>query len=170
MRADELTVGRVYGDANLLYMIVRPPAQVETVLRVFVERLIQGPIELYVSPLTLDEALYRLLLARVREVHGGSPLNLLRANSQMLLKSLGSEVVAALQQVLQLPHIYLVGIEATDSHQMLHNMEQHAMMPRDALHLAVLQRLELQDIVSDDADFDRVPGLQRHWILNAPVH
>lgn len=162
-------LGQVYGDANLLYMITRPQDQAENILRPFLKRLIQGQIELYVSPLAVDEALYRLLLARVREVYGGSPLDWLRADSQTLLERLGSEIVAALRQVLKLPHVYLVGIEPDDSLHMLRNTEQYALMPRDALHLAIVQRLELQGIVSDDADFDRVPGLQRHWILNEPV-
>jgi len=52
---------------------------------------------------------------------------------------------------------------------MLANSQQYALMPRDALHLAIMQRLKIQDIVSDDADFDRVAQLSRHWIINPPA-
>jgi len=27
----------------------------------------------------------------------------------------------------------------------------------------------LSDIATDDADFDRVPWLRRHWVFNAPA-
>jgi predicted nucleic acid-binding protein len=44
----------------------------------------------------------------------------------------------------------------------------YRLLPRDALHLAVMQRLGLNIIASDDADFDRVNGFSRLWLFNAP--
>jgi len=32
-----------------------------------------------------------------------------------------------------------------------------------------MQRLGLSEIATDDADFDRVPWLRRHWVFNAPA-
>jgi hypothetical protein len=43
------------------------------------------------------------------------------------------------------------------------------LLPRDALHMAIMQRLGLSEIATDDADFDRVFWLRRHWVFNAPV-
>jgi hypothetical protein len=51
---------------------------------------------------------------------------------------------------------------------MLENINAFALLPRDALHVAVMQRLGVDEIATDDADFDRVTGLQRHWVFNAP--
>jgi predicted nucleic acid-binding protein len=49
---------------------------------------------------------------------------------------------------------------------MLENILAFSLLPHDALHLAIIQRLELTAIASDDADFDRVPVLERHWVVH----
>ena len=168
MRADEITSGRAYADANVLYMFMRRQEQHRAIIRPFMKRVVQGRVELYVSPLTTDELLYRLLLTRIKEVYSKTPQDVVRTNPVEPIRRLSDELVTAVRQMLRLPHIYLVSVEADDIFQMLKNTQQYALMPRDALHLAIMQRLDLQDIVSDDADFDRVPELQRHWVLNAP--
>jgi hypothetical protein len=43
-----------------------------------------------------------------------------------------------------------------------------SLLPRDALHLAIIQRLGITAIASDDVDFDRVAGLNRYWVINPP--
>jgi len=50
----------------------------------------------------------------------------------------------------------------------LENIKNFSLLPRDALHVAIIQRLGLTVIASDDMDFDRVKGLERHWIINPP--
>jgi len=52
---------------------------------------------------------------------------------------------------------------------MLGNITAFGLLPRDALHIAVMQRLGLSEIATDDADFDRMSWLRRHWVFNAPV-
>lgn len=43
-----------------------------------------------------------------------------------------------------------------------------AHMPIIKAFLALMEHLGLAAIASDDPDFDRVDGLERHWILNPP--
>jgi len=38
-----------------------------------------------------------------------------------------------------------------------------------ALHMAIVQRVGLSYIASDDIDFDRVKGVERHWVINPPA-
>ena len=63
----------------------------------------------------------------------------------------------------------LIGMETTDLDRMLDNIRSFSLLPRDALHAAIIQRLGLTAVASDDADFDRVEGLERHWVINPPV-
>lgn len=169
MRADKFKEGRAYADANLLYMFLRHQEQHQDIVNRFMSQVIEGYVELYVSPLALDEALYRLLLAHVKEIYGEHPLTILRRDSIEPLQRVSDKICQVLRQVLQLPHVQMVNITSEDSWRMLDNTEQYILMPRDALHLAVMQRLALHDIISDDADFDRVPDLQRHWMLHPPT-
>lgn len=43
------------------------------------------------------------------------------------------------------------------------------LLPRDALHVTLMQRLQITQIASDDTDFDRVVGIERYWIVNPPI-
>ena len=73
---------------------------------------------------------------------------------------------ASLRKLIQLPHINLVGVATADFKRMLENIQKFSLLPRDALHVAIVQRLGLNGIASDDADFDRVKGMERHWVIN----
>ncbi|MBM2810350.1 MAG: PINc protein [Chloroflexi bacterium] len=50
-------------------------------------------------------------------------------------------------------------VTGDDISAMTRAMGAYGMLPRDAIHLAVAQRLGITAIVSDDDVFDRVPGL-----------
>jgi predicted nucleic acid-binding protein len=50
---------------------------------------------------------------------------------------------------------------------MLDNAARFALLPRDAFHVAMMQRLGIVAMASDDMDFDRVDGIERHWIFNS---
>lgn len=159
MRVDELIDGHLYADTNLFYMFLRREEKHRMIIRPFLKRVIQGQIELCVSPLMADELFYRLLLTRIKEVYGKTPQDVLRADSVIPIRRLSTELSVVLQRTFRLPHLHLISIEVDDIFRMLKNAQQYALMPRDALHLAIMQRLSLQDIVTDDTDFDRVSNL-----------
>jgi predicted nucleic acid-binding protein len=75
----------------------------------------------------------------------------------------------SLGKLTMLPHINLVGVDAADFNRMLENIQTFSLLPRDALHVAIVQRLGLSSIASDDTDFDRVRGVERHWVINPPT-
>ena len=74
----------------------------------------------------------------------------------------------AIRQFMALPYLGLVGVETSDFNAMLNNIEAFSLLPRDALHVAIIRRLGLTAVASDDTDFDRVDGLERHWVMNPP--
>ena len=76
---------------------------------------------------------------------------------------------SSLRKLTLLPHINLVGVETTDFDRMLENIRTFFLLPRDALHVAIVQRLGLNGVASDDIDFDRVKSVERHWVINPPT-
>jgi predicted nucleic acid-binding protein len=169
MRLDDLTGGRVYIDTNVLYMYLRADTAHLLTIRSFLERVIQGEIEAFVGVPVLDELAYRLLLARVKEKSGRNPLEVLRENLAGAIQDHSDLISSAIRQFMSLPHISVVGVEASDGDLMFDNMTLHKLLPRDALHMAIMQRLGIGMIASDDADFDRIAGLQRFWVVNPPA-
>ena len=95
--------------------------------------------------------------------------DLLCENSAELIATHGHTIELAIRRLIDLPQIELVGVDITDFDRMFNNISTFRLLPRDALHLAILQRLGLKAIASDDLDFDPVGGLERYWIINPPA-
>ena len=169
MKLDEAHSGSVYVDTNVLYMYLRADPTNLAQIKVFLERVVRGDIEAFVGIPVFDELFYRLLLARIKEATRRNPLDVLRTDLASAIAAHGKPIEQALRKLLTLPHLNLVGVETTDLDRMLDNIRAFSLLPRDALHTAIIQRLGLTAVASDDADFDRVEGLERHWVINPPV-
>jgi len=169
MKLDELCGGSVYVDTNILYMYLRVDSAHLATIKVFLNRVVRGEIEAFVSIPVLDELFYRLLLARVKEAMDRNPLDVLREKQAEAIGAHSDVIGGSLRKLTMLPHINLVGVDATDFNRMLENIQTFSLLPRDALHVAIVQRLGLNGIASDDIDFDRVRGVEGHWVINPPT-
>jgi len=147
MKLDEVTAGAVYVDTNVLYMYLRAdPAHLPTI-KTFLERVVHGKIRAVVGLPVLDELLYRLLLARVREATGRNPLDVLREDLAGAIATHGGVIERTMRKLVALPHLALAGVEAGDFDQMLVNIRQFSLLPRDALHIAIIQRVGLVSLI-----------------------
>ncbi len=169
MRLDEVPPGSVYVDTNVLYMYFRADRRYIAVIRSFLERIIDGEIVAFVGVPVVDELFYRLLLAQIRDQEDRHPLSVLREDPEGCVKRYAPPIRRAIEALFRLPNVYLVGVEVKDVHRLFYNASQYGLLPRDALHVAIMERLNIQAIASDDRDFDRVPRLRRYWIANAPL-
>ena len=169
MKLDDVLAGTIYVDTNIWYMYLRSDSDCLGRIRLFLERVVRGEMEAFVSVPVLDELFYRLLLARVKDATGKNPLDVLREDLTGALRVHAGLIEETLRKLMTLPHVNLVGVEAGDFDRMLDNIEAFALLPRDALHVAATQRLGIEAIASDDRDFDRVKGVLRHWVINAPA-
>jgi len=169
MKLDEVCQGSVYVDTNILYMYLRVDPAHLSAIKVFLNRIVRGEINAFVSIPVLDELFYRLLLARVKEATDRNPLDVLRENQAEAIAAHSDVISSSLRKLTLLPHINLVGVDTTDFNRMLENIQAFSLLPRDALHVAIVQGLGLNGIASDDTDFDRVKGVERHWVINPPA-
>jgi predicted nucleic acid-binding protein len=168
MKLDELASGAVYVDTNVWYMYLRTDPSHQRTLTTFLRRVVRGAIEAFAGLLVFDELFYRLLLARVKDATGRNPLEVLRADLPGAIAAHGNAIDTALRKLMALPHVHLISVETADFHGMLDSIMTYGLLPRDALHVTVMQRVGLTAIASDDTDFDRVTTLTRHWIINPP--
>jgi predicted nucleic acid-binding protein len=91
-----------------------------------------------ISPLVLDEVIWSL-----------------RKNGE------SGKIGIIIDGVYAMEHLQIVPLAADIPLRAVALMEQHKLKPRDAFHLATMHELGETTIASDDADFDRVPGLKR---------
>ena len=168
MKLDEVVAGTVYIDTNVLYMHLRVDPAHSPVIKKFLGRIVRGEIEAFVGIPVLDELFYRLLLARIKDRTDHNPLDVPREDLTGAIRAHGKAIETAIRRLADLPHLNLVGVETDDLDQMLTNITRFSLLPRDALHLALIRRLDLAAVASDDTDFDRVEELDRHWTINPP--
>lgn len=169
MKLDKISTGSVYVDTNILYMYLRVDPNHIGTIKAFLEKVVSGQIEAFVGVPVLDELYYRLLLAQLRESAGRNPLDVLRDDVAGAIAAHGGVIETAMRKLVSLPNLNVVGVESTDFDRMMGNIRTFSLLPRDALHLAIIQRLGLAAIASDDRDFDRVEGITRYWVINPPL-
>ena len=155
----------LYIDTMVFHLFLRTKNPVvESIMR----RAQDGEFILYTSVLTFDELAYRLLLARVRDLYPGSPLDHLRQNGPQLTAELYPEIAPKLAQLQVYPNLVLISVTPADVTAMNQNVLAYRVRPRDALHLAAMQKVGCLHIWSEDADFDDVPGVVRYSLEDTP--
>lgn len=153
--ADEL----IYLDTMIPYLLLR---KASTEVRDFFDRLEQSQFAAFTSILTFDELAYRLLLALIRDKYGGSPMDQLRNRETELLAEFTPSVKELIQQVVYFPNLTVLDLPASDIAAMNDGMVRYRLRPRDALHLATMQRAGCTAIASSDPHFDRIPHILRY--------
>jgi len=151
----------LYLDTMIPYALLR---NIEPAATVLFERVKAGELHAYTSVLTFDELAYRLLLALIRERYDGSPLDHLRDHKGQVIAEFYPKLAPALARLRVFPNLTLVDVTIADLARMSENISAHHLLPRDALHLAAMQACGCFDLVSHDADFDRVPTVRRYTL------
>ena len=67
----------------------------------------------------------------------------------------------AIEDIYAMPNLEVREVSSLIPLHALDIMEKYNLKPRDAFHVAILKELQLNSIVSDDSDFDKVKGLKR---------
>jgi predicted nucleic acid-binding protein len=137
---------------------------VEPAVRNLFTRIADGRLQACTSVLTFDELTYKMLLALIRDTCGGSPLEHLRDREPELIAEFYPALAPLLSHLRAFPNLSLVDMTSSDLEAMDEVMSLYHLRPRDALHLAAMQKCGCYDLVSHDADFDRVPAVRRYTL------
>ncbi|MGQ9586084.1 MAG: type II toxin-antitoxin system VapC family toxin [Anaerolineae bacterium] len=151
----------LYLDTTVLYALLRG---IEPGARSLFARIETGELRAYTSVLTFDELTYRMFLALIHDRYGPSPLDRLRDQERQLIEELYPRLAPHLHQLRTFPNLNLVEVAPPDLEAMDEAMLTYYLRPRDALHLAAMQKCRCLDLVSHDPDFDHVPAVRRYTL------
>ena len=151
----------VYLDTMIPYALLRG---LEPKVQTLFHQIQSGAIQAFTSALTFDELTYRLLLALIRDAYDGSPLDHLRREGPQLIGQFYPRLEPALAQLRRFPHLTVLDVTLTDLEGMAQAIQRYHLKPRDALHLAAMERCNCFDLVSQDDDFDRAPMVRRYTL------
>lgn len=159
---NELTQGNVYLDTMILYNTLR---MVNTDVAGLFQRIEDGMLQAFTASLTFDEVAYRLLLGLIRDKYGKSPLDRLRQEQDAMIDEFYSLIEPQLVALQHFPNFTIVPVTAVDLSTMHRNVRQFHLLPRDALHLSIMQRINCTNLISEDSDFDAVKSIDRFTFL-----
>ena len=151
----------VYLDTTAFYLFLRAVTPEAHVLFQNIER---GVYRAYTSVLAFDELTYRMLLAMIRDAYPGSPLDHLRQNQDNMIKEFYPQVDSQLARLQSFPNLTLLDVTRADLDAMRQNISKYKLRPRDALHLAAMQKVKCFVLISQDGDFDAIAGVERYQL------
>lgn len=131
----------IYLDSNVFIYAALSEGRKGRWSRDLVRRVAEGRDEAVTSALTVDEVVYQ-----VRESRGLEPS------------------VEAGEALLQMAHLTVAPADAETLWKSLDLGRRLGLYPRDAIHAATALIRGISDVISEDADFDEVEGLQRRWM------
>lgn len=152
---------QVYPDANFLLSSYVPKHQFYKRAATLLLELAYLKIEVHASLLAVEEAIYILLKIKYEDIHGKKSWDAnkpLRTDANVC-KQFYPELDKFVKKLLALPYFRIIDYPTTASvllANLLDNIKDYSLAPRDALHLAVLKAAGLSMIVTNDSDFDRV--------------
>lgn len=156
----DLPVGsRCFVDANILYyhFVETPP--VSDPCSGFLQRTVAGDITACVSAAVLAEAIHKIMLAEAAARFGLQRPNLVNwlGNHRDRIREL-TEFRAAAEQLATWP-LVLLPTDSTVLAQAAATSQQHALLTNDALIVALMRIHGLTHLVTNDNDFNSIPGL-----------
>lgn len=151
----------VYLDTTAYYQLMRGFSADAVALFDAVEK---ERVTAYSSVLAFDEVAYRMVLALIRDKYGKSPLDRLRQSKRQMMTEFYPQVESRLRLFHGLSNLTVLPVTSDDLVSMHRNIRQHNLLPRDALHLAAMQKANCFHLVSQDGDFDHIPGITRYTL------
>lgn len=151
----------VYLDTMIPYALLRG---IDPEAKFVFSRIQEGELKAYTSVLTFDELAYRLMLALIKDRYGGSPLDKMRQEEKEMIRQFYPVIAPQLMRLEHFPNLSILDLTTSDIQAMNDAILQHHIKPRDALHLACMQKCGCFNLLSHDEDFDRVPAVQRYTL------
>ena len=156
---------QVFIDANIFtYLLTGHPTYGRSCQKLL-EKVEQGTIEAFISPLVIDEVSYVLMVQTARRT--GSP-NDARSIKKAMLYAWQDCLVPVrefhgyLDVLISKGHLKVLSLDYSISKIALECASEYRLLPRDALHTACCKAFGVKEMATNDADFERV-GFLNLW-------
>lgn len=153
---------RVYIDANIFHLYLRGPESIKKQCKSFIERIKRGEIVGYTSVLVLDEFIYRMLLKLIEVDYKENPIEVLRREKFDIVKKYSGLIGGFLKKILNITNLKIFPVALEDIIHAFTILSEVGLLPRDAIHLAIMYKNDIKALASMDSDFDVVKGITRY--------
>jgi len=157
---DEPLPATLYWDASFVVNFAFEAARYSRQCSELLARLDEASTISYVSTLALDEAWFVLLQLKIEEDHHPARFwDVYNAQPEVVEQYI-DDLERVTQQIGTHPKVELIGTEPLSAFESLSHMRAFHFLPRDAYHLATMRCHGIVSLVTMDADFLVVPGIE----------
>jgi predicted nucleic acid-binding protein len=152
----------VFLDTNILLYAVADHPRFGPWCNNLFDRVYRGDLTGYISGIVLNEFIHKLIIGEIAEKTGLRPIQVVQhlKNHREEFEKLEAYEIA--EEVETAYGFIILGLATDIFRNARQLMKLHRLMSNDALHLAVMQKDNLQDLVTNDKDFDGIRGI-RIW-------
>jgi predicted nucleic acid-binding protein len=159
---DPAEAGLIYIDANIFIHVLLNDPRFGATCKAFLTRVEKGDAEACLSPLAIDEIAYKIIVEKLKAELGlvttGEVLRQLKRDPDRL-DSAKPELLAFLLVIQNYKGLRVVDVPASIGVSLFEKITDHRLLPRDALHLAIMEYHGITHIATSDKDFGRVAGI-----------
>ena len=151
--------GQVFLDTNILLYAVTDHPRFSQWCNTLLDRIHRGDVTGHVSAIVLNEFIHKLIIGEVAQKTGlkpGQVIQHLKRNPEALEKL---EAYAIVDEVDTGYDLIILEVTVDIFRMARRLMQTHRLMSNDALHLAVMQKNNLQNLATNDSDFDKIEGV-----------
>ena len=151
---------RVFLDTNILLYAIAEHPRFGFWCDGLLDRIHRGELAGHVSVIVLNELVHKLMIGEVAQKTGlkpGQVIPYVKRQSEILETLEAYEIVA---QVEASYGLRILGVTSDSFQTARRLMQTHRLLSNDALHLAVMYEAGVRDLVTGDADFDGIEGIQ----------
>ena len=159
---DPVKAGSIYIDANIFIHVLLNDPRFGATCKAFLTRVEKGDAGACLSPLVIDEIAYKIIVEKLKAELGlattGEVLRQLKRDPDRL-DSAKPELLAFLLVIQNYKGLKVIEIPASAGVNIFKEMTDHKLLPRDALHLAIMEHHGITHIATSDKDFGRIAGI-----------
>lgn len=154
---------KIYIDSNIfLYVILKNSKYIHS-CKSFLTKVEDGLIKAIISPLVLDEVAYKIIVEGLKTKLGiNSNIKVLQKldNKPALLEQVKAELAAFMFIISNYQGLKVSSALSSAITNSFKYIMDHNLLPRDAMHLAIIKHYKIKHIATNDTHFDIIPDLK----------
>lgn len=148
---------KIFVDTNILtYHLLKDPIY-GAICKQFIERVENGDIAGFVSPVVISETTYNFIKAYIVRKYGVKPgdvVSVLKAKPE-IIREVDTDKISELFEIFTM--LSISDLEVAETYRAIKN---YNLLPNDAFHVAVMKKHGISNIATNDRDFERIDWIE----------
>lgn len=153
---------RIYIDANIFLYIILKNREYEHNCKKFLNSIEKGEIRGIISPLVIDEVTFKIIVENIKShLKLESNISVLKKLDKQpsLIDITKPALITFLFIIKNYTGLNIVSVSSTTGIKIFSHITDNNLLPRDALHLSIMEQYNVKHIATNDPHFDKISSI-----------